>query len=130
MTKPLERGYFRLHRDPERGWLLGVCAGLAEYFGVRVLAVRLLAVAGLVFFTMPTLVAYLTAGLLLKRRPPDLYRDEDEARFWRRARVEPRATVGHLAARLRALDERLRAAEAYVTSSTYRLRRAFDELER
>ena len=56
------------------------------------------------------------------------HRDREDERFWARARVEPKATASDLAARIRALDERLRAAEAYVTSRAFRLRRQFDDL--
>jgi phage shock protein C len=130
MTTADSDGYFRLYRDPARGWLLGVCAGIAGYFGITALAVRLVAVLGLMLFTLPTVLGYIAAGILLRRRPDSLYRDREEERFWTRARVEPRATAGDLAARIRALDERLRAAEAYVTSRAFRLRRQFDDLER
>jgi phage shock protein C len=130
MGKAFQSGFFRLYRDPAHGRILGVCAGIADYFGVNRTAVRVLAVLGLIFFTMPTLLVYLAAGFLLQRRPDGLYRDVEEERFWRRARVEPKATVGDLAARMRALDERLRGAEAYVTSAAYRLRRQFDDLGR
>jgi phage shock protein C len=123
-------GYFRLYRDPAQGWLLGVCAGIAQYFGITALAVRLVTAFGLVFFTLPTVLAYIVAAIVLRPRPAGLYRDRDEEQFWARARVEPRATAGDLASRIRALDERLRAAEAYVTSSAFRLRRQFEDLER
>ena len=121
-------GYFRMYRDPARGWLLGVCAGIADYVGVTPLAVRLVLLFGLVFFTVPTVLGYVAAGILLRRRPADLYRDREDERFWARARAEPKATASDLAARIRALDERLRAAEAYVTSRAYRLRRQFEDL--
>lgn len=123
-------GYFRLYRDPTRGWLLGVCAGIAGYFGITVLAVRLVALLGLMLFTLPTVLGYVVAGIVLRRRPDSLYRDREEEKFWTRARTEPRATAGDLGARIRALDERLRAAEAYVTSRAFKLRRQFDDLER
>jgi phage shock protein C len=129
-SNPFARGYFRLRRDPQHAVLWGICAGIAEYFGVSRLVVRLVATAGLVFFTAPTVIAYVIARLVLERRPDDLYDDEREARFWRDARVEPRGTLQELGARMRALDARLRDAEAYVTSGTFRLRRAFDDLER
>lgn len=121
-------GHFRLHRDPRHAVVMGVCAGLADYFGLGRTFVRVLAVLGLVFFTMPTLIAYFVAGLLLQPRPEGLDGDERESRFWRRARVEPRGALAEVAARARALDERLRAAEAQVTSAAFRLRRQFDEL--
>ena len=123
-------GHFRLYRDPGRGWLLGVCAGIAEYFGIGRLPVRLVALLGLFMFTVPTVLAYIAAAIFLRRRPSDLGWNRDEERFWARARTEPRATAADLSARIRALDERLRAAEAYVTSRAFRLRRQFDDLER
>ncbi len=123
-------GHFRLYRNPGRGWLMGVCAGIADYFGIGTLPVRLVTLVGLFMFTVPTLLAYLAAAIFLQRKPSDLYRDREDERFWARARTEPRATAADLAARIRALDERLRAAEAYVTSSAFRLRRQFDDLER
>lgn len=132
MTSPRSgsfgEGYFRMYRDPSRGWLLGVCAGIAGYIGITPLAVRLVFLFSLVFFTLPAVLGYAAAAILLRRRPDGLYRDREDERFWTRARVEPSATASDLAARIRALDERLRAAEAYVTSRAYRLRRQFDDL--
>ena len=125
---PGEPSWRRLYRNPKRGWIAGVCAGIADYVGVTPLAVRLVFVFGLVFFTVPAVLGYVVAGILLRRRPVDLYRDREDERFWARARVEPKATASDLAARIRALDERLRAAEAYVTSRAFRLRRQFDDL--
>ena len=31
-----EPSWRRLYRNPRRGWIAGVCAGLADYFGVRI----------------------------------------------------------------------------------------------
>jgi phage shock protein C len=118
----------RLYRDPGRGVLLGVCAGLADYLGVRTSLVRLVAVFALFFFPLPTILAYLLAGLILLPRPAGLYRDPEDARFWQRARAEPRGALADLDRRLTDLDHRLRAAEAYVTSSAFKLRREFDDL--
>ena len=39
----------RLYRDPRRGALGGVCSGLADYLGVEVWVVRLVAVTALIF---------------------------------------------------------------------------------
>ena len=36
-----------LYRDPQKGKIAGVCAGLADYFGVETWIVRLLAITGL-----------------------------------------------------------------------------------
>jgi len=59
----------RLYRDRENGLFLGVCAGLAEHFDVRVSAVRVLAVIALLMLFWPVLFVYLTAAFLLRDRP-------------------------------------------------------------
>ena len=74
----------RLYRDQENGILMGVCAGLADYFEWPVLAVRAVAVASLFFWTVPTAVIYVMAGLMLKDRPLRYRGTIDEPNFWRR----------------------------------------------
>ena len=71
----------RLHRDPERGLILGVCAGVAECFGWRPANVRLVALLALLFFTVPTGLVYLVAGLLLPRKRLT-YCGPGERRLW------------------------------------------------
>lgn len=73
-----------LYRDPDNGLMFGVCAGVADYFNIDVLMLRVCAVASLILFTLPTAVTYLVAALLLRERPLR-YRDaRDEREFWRR----------------------------------------------
>ena len=59
----------RLWRDPDHGVLAGVCAGIANYFGLERIAVRLVFVLGLVFFFVPTVLAYVVTALVLPKRP-------------------------------------------------------------
>jgi len=120
----------RLYRDPRRGWIAGVCAGIAEYFGLGRGLVRILTVLGAVFFTIPTLLAYVAAALLLPRRPEHMYASPKEEVFWRAVRLEPSRTAHDLTRRFEELERRLRHAEAKVTSSEFRLRREFQNLER
>ena len=68
----------RLYRDPRRGWLAGVCAGIADYFGVSACAVRCLVVLSGLMFTIPTVLAYVAAAMLLTRRPERLYENAEE----------------------------------------------------
>ncbi|AWL12500.1 hypothetical protein HMF8227_02035 [Saliniradius amylolyticus] len=58
----------RLSKRPALAKISGVCAGLARHFGFPVWAVRLAALLFLVVFTVPTLVAYVAAALLLPSR--------------------------------------------------------------
>lgn len=118
----------RLYRNSREGKLLGVCAGIADYFGFNAWAVRLVTVVSLVLFTAPTLVAYLVAGALLDKKPEDLYLSNEEEIFWRSVRTEPGQTVGDLRHRSRELERRLRALEAYVTSREFELNRDINNL--
>jgi phage shock protein C len=119
-----------LYRDTRRAWIAGVCAGIADYFGVGVGLVRFLTFLSALFFTMPTLFGYFIAALVLKRRPDHLYASREEEAFWRSVRLEPSRTAHDLLRKFQELERRLRAAEARVTSSEFKLRRQFRELER
>ncbi|CAN5138327.1 hypothetical protein BH24PSE2_BH24PSE2_04700 [soil metagenome] len=77
----------RLYRDQENALLMGVCAGLADYFEWPVVAVRAAAAAMLYFWFLPVLVLYLTAGLLLRDRPLRYRGKHDEPNFWRERRT-------------------------------------------
>jgi phage shock protein C len=120
----------RLYRDTRRAWLAGVCAGIADYFGLSAAVVRLLTFLSAVFFTMPTVFGYLVAALVLPRRPEHLYASGEEEAFWRAMRLEPSRTARDLVRKFEDLERRLRAAEARVTSSEFKLRQKFRELER
>ena len=87
-----------------------MCAGIADCFTF---------LSGLVF-TMTTLFGYLTAVLELKHKPEHLYSSREEEAFWRSVRLEPSPhRVGPVA---QVLERRLRAAEARVTTSEFKLR--------
>lgn len=129
-TKPDWRssGLSRLYRDPAHGVLLGVCAGIAEYLGLAPRSIRIATVLAGLFFTVPTVGAYLLAGLFLERRPDRLFEDPQEEAFARTLRRDPPEVVHAQRARLRALDRRLAAMERYVTSARFDLDRRFREL--
>ena len=76
-----------VHRDPENGLLLGVCAGLAETFGWRAASVRVVALLALIFFTVPTALVYVVAGVLLPRKRLTYYGPEERDLWSRRRRV-------------------------------------------
>lgn len=54
-----------LARDPTRKKLGGVCAGIARYFEIEPIVIRIIAVIGLIVFTQATLIAYGLAYLIL-----------------------------------------------------------------
>src|SRR5690554_1023605 len=91
----------RLYRDPQRGMILGVCAGIADYFGISLVLVRLVMLVSLFVFTVPTFFGYFIAAALMPRRPEGLYLSGDEEAFWRSVRTEPTQTVRELRHRFR-----------------------------
>lgn len=119
----------RFYRDPQHGKLMGVCAGVADYFGWNVTFVRILAVVALVWFNGLTVIAYLLLGFLLPVKPERLYDwDTDEA-YWQSVRRSARDTYQDVHYRFRDLDRKLARMEGYVTSRRYDLDRQFRDLE-
>jgi phage shock protein C len=119
---------WRVWRDPDHGWIAGVCAGIADHLGIAPGLVRLVAVVGLVAFSVPTLVGYVALALVLKPKPPELFADPAQESFWRGMRTDPRQTLDALRERLRGLDRRLARAETLVASDEFELRRGFRDL--
>ncbi len=79
----------RLYRDRENGVLFGVCAGVANYFAVKPLAIRILTVLAVVLLPFwPLALVYLTAGILLRDRPLMYTGRRSEHEFWRDADEE------------------------------------------
>ncbi|HEY3140389.1 MAG TPA: PspC domain-containing protein [Acidimicrobiales bacterium] len=63
----------RLYREPDDRKLFGVCAGVADYFGLDPAIVRIATVV-LSLGVGPGVIAYLVAALVIPRRPPDVPR--------------------------------------------------------
>jgi phage shock protein C len=126
---PFGPGPTGLYRDPARGKIAGVCAGLADYFGVKVGGVRIALILLSVFgFFGPVLVGYIVLAVLLHPRPAHLFKDSDDEAFWRSVVRRPTDTVSGLARRFRDLDNRLVKMEQRVTSPDEVLRARFRDL--
>lgn len=131
-----------LYRNRSAGWIGGVCAGLADHWGVATWMVRLGAVATLIFTGSLAFWAYIIAWFLMAPRPSrwddtvdvEVTMEYDEDRHAYRKR-----TVFHYpdapSDRLRKAQERLNevlgrveSMERYVTSRRYDLNREFSRL--
>ena len=110
----------RFYRDKANGKLFGVCAGLADYTGIDVLWIRL-AWLVLIFSTGLGLLLYLAIGLLAEKKPPHLYADPAEARFWQGVRQSPARSAREVRGAMRDIDRRLAAVEAFYVSANPRL---------
>lgn len=128
MWKPPPPEPMRVYRDPSRRVLAGICVGIADYLGVGPLMVRLAAMLGLLLFTVPTAVAYVTLALVLPRRPARLYATRADEEFWRGMQSDPGGTLQSLRLRFRDMERRIRHMETLVTSEELPLRRGFRDL--
>lgn len=118
----------RLYRNRRKGMVFGVCAGLAEYFGVDVSIVRVLVVIGAIIFTPMFVVAYLLLGVLLPTKPEIATAGDELDPLQQRIRAEPHDALGSVRHRFRELDGRLQRLEKYVTSQRYKLDKEFEQL--
>jgi phage shock protein C len=131
--------YFRilsgLKRDPFRGKISGVCAGIAGYYGIRLWVVRAVAIVALAMNPMLTIAAYLAATFFLR---PISNEDGDArpaAEGGNRAKarapesdLSPELRFAALKDKFREVEGRTGAIETLVTSPEFRLRRDFRKM--
>lgn len=124
-----------LYRDPQNGKISGVCAGIAEYFGMEIWLVRILAVSafllGLGFFAT---VAYIAATLILDKMPEErreqqyVYREHTVKQKPWQAGLPPEQILQNVETELDQMEKNLQHMEAYVTSSAFKVSREFKNL--
>ncbi len=116
-----------LYRDPVNGKIAGVCAGIAEFFGIEVNIVRIIVIA-IAIFSMGFLavILYIAAIFILEKKPDN--------RVWQQAgkgRDDSSSSEAHLLQieqRMREMEVKVAHMEAYVTSSEFDLNRKFKQL--
>jgi len=117
-----------LYRDKQNAKLMGVCSGIADYTGVETLWVRL----GLIFLTFAvsgmTIPLYFIAGLLLNKKPPHLYKEADEEKYWQRVRQNPKRSAREIRSRMKDVDRRLAEVETFYVTSNPRLNAEIERL--
>jgi phage shock protein PspC (stress-responsive transcriptional regulator) len=75
------RGFYR---DSDRGWIFGVCAGIADRFNFRLGTVRVIAIICFMLFSWLTAAIYIGVTLLVRDKPLIYSGRETEFDFWRR----------------------------------------------
>ncbi len=119
----------RFYLDKRNKRFMGVCAGIADYFGWDLTLVRIATVGGIILSGGHLLLVYLIAGWVADPKPHMLYDESPEERqFWKNVRVAPQRTVRDVHASFRESDRRLRDIEAYVTTSNSSLAKEIDKL--
>lgn len=117
----------RLYRNRERGIIAGVCAGIADWTGFNLTALRVITIVLAIPFTAVIVIGYLVLALLLPVKPKNLYRDAEHEKFWNETRRAPVDSVSTLNRRFKSLDERLQRLETWLTSREYRFRQELDD---
>ncbi len=126
----MRKSPIKLYKDPREGRIMGVCAGLSDYFGINLTAVRLLVFFGTLFSGIwPGVILYFIFGFVLDPKPEDLYEDEQEEEFWRETRKAPDYSASELRRRFRDIERRTTDMEAYMTSKRFKLERELRALE-
>ncbi|PCH97002.1 MAG: envelope stress response membrane protein PspC [Gammaproteobacteria bacterium] len=141
-----------LYRNPNRGKIAGVCAGIADYFGWETWLVRILVVSG-VLFGMPFLIfGYVAAWFILDKKPQgqtkrasasnnyhasDKYHASDneqvhrsikiKARIWQSGEP-PKQAFHDIRRKFGLLEKQLQKIEQYVTSSEFTVAREINKL--
>lgn len=117
-----------LYKDPYGKKLMGVCAGIADYTGVNAIWIRLAALAGLPLTGGFIIPIYILMGLLLSKKPPHLYADPGEQKYWQRVRQNPKRTAREIRSQMRDVDRRLAEVEAYYVNNNPRLTAEIEQL--
>lgn len=146
----------QLQRDTEEGKIAGVCAGIAEYFGIETWLVRIATVAATLLLAGPFIpFFYVAAWFILDKKPLNSgFRRHQGSAFttrhhggkgWRNEvneddrKVEVKSTVWQagepprqafydIKNQFSRIETRLRKIETYVTSSEYQLNREINKL--
>lgn len=122
--------YRKLYLDKQKAKVSGVCAGVADYFGIDPMIVRIATVliglfgGGLIF------LGYILLAIFLDAKSVDMFESKKEGDFWKSVRTEPSSTVRDVRHKFRDIERRMRAAEAHVTSPGYNLHREINDLDR
>ena len=117
----------KFYRDKANGKLMGVCSGLEDYTGVDAIWWRL----GFVIFVLSTgfgILAYILLGMFAPQKPPYLYVDRQEQKYWQSVRQSPGRTAREVRARFRDIDRRLAEVETHYVSSNPRLNAEIERL--
>lgn len=125
----------QLYRDPVNGKLAGVCAGIANYFGLEIWLVRILVVsAALLGGSFLVVVAYVAFTLMLEKQPYE-YQETIKTKqdhkiknkAWQAGQT-PESLLNNIDSELARVESGVRNIEAYVTSESFKVNREFSKL--
>lgn len=128
-----------LYRDPSRGKIAGVCAGLSDYFNMELWLVRIIFISAVLLTGGPFfVVAYIACWFILDKKELSydqvLKTDSKEERpvevkfkVWQ-AGEPPRRALQDLKEQLFRVDSRIQSMEKYVTSPEFTVSHEINKL--
>lgn len=109
-----------------RGWIFGVCQGLAEYADISVFWVRFAAFIALLFTGLwPMVLIYIVAAIFLKPAPVIEFTNDEDWDFYQTYTADRKRALLRLKKRCEVLDRRTRRMENIVTKREYDWDRRF-----
>ncbi len=118
------RGLYR----SRNGMIFGVCRGIAEYMGVNLFWVRVLAVAMLLFSGIWLgIAAYVVAGLLMKPEPVVPFEETADREFYDSYVNSRTMALQRLKRTYDSMERRIRRMEDIVTARDYDWDRRLNE---
>lgn len=116
-----------LYRDKQNAKFMGVLSGIADYTGVNALWIRLGFLILAVSMGWPIL-AYFVAGILLNKKPANLYSEPAEQKYWQGVRQNPKRTAREIRGKMKDIDRRLADVETFYVSNNPRLTAEIERL--
>ncbi|WP_068546792.1 envelope stress response membrane protein PspC [Thalassotalea crassostreae] len=136
-----------LFRDPVKGKIAGVCAGLAQYFGWEAWLVRILVVSGVLLGMGWFVILYIAGWFILDKKPQSFSPSETAKRFKAKLHEEevvnesikvksriwqagepPRQAFRDISFKFKSLEQQLRSMERHVTSPEFTVSREINKL--
>ena len=124
----------RFRRSRVHRVFLGVCGGIADYFGWKPNHVRLAFVVAVFVpgFAPAVFLAYFATALFARSQGAPIaprYDSAEDERFWRNVSTMPSRSFSEIRHRYRRLEGRIADIERTVTAEEFRLNRAFKDIE-
>ncbi len=138
----MSRSKRELYRDPVRGKIAGVCAGLSDYFSMELWLVRIIFISAVLLTGGPFfVVAYIACWFILDKKPkqankaqhePVQQSDDEKAvevkfKVWQ-AGEPPRRALHDLKEQMDRIDGRIQTMEKYVTSPEFTVSNEINKL--
>lgn len=138
------KSFLGLHRNPNKGKLAGVCAGIAECYYKETWLIRCVAITGVLFIPSIVIPAYIILAIVLPTKDQAEIESQDWSeqpemhQFYHETQDEADGDGGILGTKRRVLREgkrrfdevelRIRRLESYLTSKRFELDNAFKNL--